>query len=313
MNIFSQEDFTGVQEVIKNVNGQKERTILKNEAPKDEISELNQQSQHIQELIEEIDSLGDSEARELMQECIREILSFYGHGLERILRIISNGSNSAAKEIYNNLIDDSFLSGLLLIHDLHPLDLRTRLHLALEKVKPYMDSHGGSVEIVSLENGVAKLKLSGSCKGCPSSSSTLELGIKQAIEEHCPDLVELEVEGAPASAIAGTSSGKQTAWIELKGVDALPKGAMKALEVSGIPVVVCRFNQQLYAYRNFCPACERTFSNGTFTERIIACQLGHRYDVQQAGKCTDDENIHLDPFPLIQEKGMLKIGVGGYN
>jgi Thioredoxin-like proteins and domains len=310
MNIFSEENFTGVQEVIKNVNGQKERIVTKREAPKDEIAELNQQSQHIQELIEEIDSLASGDAKELMQECIREILNFYGHGLERILRIISNGNNAAAKEIYNNLIDDSFLSGLLLIHDLHPLDLRTRLHLALEKVKPYMDSHGGSVEIVSLENGVAKLKLSGSCKGCPSSSSTLELGIKQAIEEHCPDLVELEVEGAAVPARPGTSSGKETGWKVIQGVDALPDGAMKALEISGIPVVVCRFNQQLYAYRNFCPACERTFSNGTFTERIIGCQLGHRYDVQQAGKCTDDENIHLDPFPLIQEEGVIKVAVG---
>lgn len=311
MNIFSEQNITGVQEVIKNVNGQKERLVPKNEAPKDEIAELNLQSRHIQELIEEIDSLANGDAKELMQECIREILSFYGHGLERILRIISNGSNSASKEIYNNLIDDSFLSGLLLIHDLHPLDLRTRLHLALEKVKPYMDSHGGSVEIVSLENGVAKLRLSGSCKGCPSSSSTLELGIKQAIEEHCPDLVELEVEGATVSAIPDASSGKEAGWKIIQGVGTLPEGAMKVLEVSGISVVVCRFNHQLYAYRNFCPACERTLSNGTFTERFIACQLGHRYDVQLAGKCTGDDNIHLDPFPLIQEEGVIKIAIGG--
>ncbi|MEP6513941.1 MAG: NifU family protein, partial [Parafilimonas sp.] len=182
MNIFSEENFNGVQEVIKTVNGQN-HPIAKKEPVKDEISELNQQSQHIQELIEEIDSLPDPDAKGMMQECIQEILSFYGRGLERMLKIISDGNSSAAKDIYNNLIEDSFICSLLLIHDLHPLDLKTRLYQALEKVKPYMDSHGGSVEIVSLENGVAKLKLAGSCKSCPSSSSTLELGIKQAIEE----------------------------------------------------------------------------------------------------------------------------------
>ena len=58
MNIFSQENFNGVQEVIKNANGQN-GNIAKKQPVKDEISELNQQSQHIQELIEEIDSLPD--------------------------------------------------------------------------------------------------------------------------------------------------------------------------------------------------------------------------------------------------------------
>ena len=243
----------------------------------------------------------------MMQECIQEILSFYGHGLERILNIISKGNSSAAKDIYNDLIEDSFVSGLLLIHDLHPLDLKTRLYLALEKVKPYMDSHGGSVEIVSLEDGVAKLKLSGSCKGCPSSSSTLELGIKQAIEEICPDLLGLEVEGITASPKPGKSSQQtETGWKTIKGLDGLPNGAMKPLERQAYPLIICRVNNQLYAYRNLCPACDRSFNNGTLEEKILSCQLGHRYDVQHAGKCTDDPDIHLDPFPLLEENGIYK-------
>ncbi|MEP6950703.1 MAG: NifU family protein [Ginsengibacter sp.] len=309
MNIFSQDNFIGVQEVIKNVNGQNGQNA--NQQPvKDKISELNQQSRHIQELIDGIDSLPDLNARNMMQECIQEILSFYGHGLEKILSIISSGNNSAAKDIYNSLIEDSFVSGLLLIHDLHPLDLKTRLYLALEKVKPYMDSHGGSVEIVSLEDGVAKLKLSGSCNGCASSSSTLELGIKQAIEECCPDLLGLEVEGITESPKPGRFTEQtETGWKPVKGLDVLPNGGMKALESAGIPLIVCRVNNQLYAYRNFCPACERSFSNGTLEGKILSCQLGHSYDVKYVGRCTDDADIHLDPFPLLEEGGVVKIAL----
>jgi Fe-S cluster biogenesis protein NfuA/nitrite reductase/ring-hydroxylating ferredoxin subunit len=308
MNIFSQENFNGVQEVIKNTNGQNGH-IAPKQPVTDEIAELNQQSQHIQELLEEIDGLPDAHARKIMQECVQDILSFYGHGLERILSIISRGNSSAAKDIYNNLIEDSFVSGLLLIHDLHPIDLRTRLLLALEKVKPYMDSHGGSVEIVSLENGFAKLKLSGSCKGCPSSASTLELGIKQAIEENCPDLLGLEVEGVTDSTKEKFAQQADTGWKVLKGLEQLPNGAMKLLESAGIPLIICRVNNQLYAYRNFCPACERSFSNGTLEEKILSCQLGHRYDVQHAGRCTDDENIHLDPFPLLEQADIVKVAL----
>lgn len=305
MNIFSQENFNGVQDVIKNANVANGNA--KNQPVKDEIAGLNQQSQHIQELIAEIDLLPDPATREMVQDCIQEILSFYGHGLEKILSIISKGNNAAAKDIYNDLIGDSFISGLLLIHDLHPLDLKTRLYNALEKVRPYIDSHGGSVELVSLKDGIAKIKLSGSCKTCPSSGSTLELGIKQAIEENCPDLLDLEVEG-----ITSPKPGKHSehaGWKVIKGPDELPDGAMKPMEIAGTSLIICRVNNQLYAYRNICPACQRPFTNGTLEDKILACQLGHRYDVQYAGKCTDQPDIHLDPFPLLQEDGLIKIAL----
>ena len=58
-----------------------------------------------------------------------------------------------------------------------------------------MESHGGNVELISLEDGVARLRLEGSCDGCPASSSTLELAIKTALEEAAPDLLGIEVEG----------------------------------------------------------------------------------------------------------------------
>ncbi len=311
MSIFSQNDFEVVQDVIKS-NGQKNNTGKKEAAP-DELSELNRQSDRIQELIEEIDALPDEKARDMMQECMQEVLSFYGHGLERILGIISKGNNTAAKDIYNNMLGDSFVNGLLLIHDLHPFDLRTRLNLALEKVRPYMDSHGGSVEIISLEDGVAKLRLNGNCKGCPSSSATLELGIKQAIEENCPDLLGLEVEGA--TSINLVSNGKQQTltyqgWKTITGVDKLTNGEMKPVELSGIQLIVCKVNDQLYAYRNVCPACDLPLNTGKLEGNIVSCKLGHSYDIQQAGKCTLDDDLHIDPFPLLQENGSTKIAVG---
>ena len=74
-----------------------------------------------------------------------------------------------------------------------------------------MASHGGNVELLSLENEVARLRLQGACKTCPSSTITMELALRQAIEEACPDLAGFEVEGtvpAPnASATAGSRQG----------------------------------------------------------------------------------------------------------
>ncbi len=58
-----------------------------------------------------------------------------------------------------------------------------------------MESHGGDVELLGVEDGVARLRLAGSCHGCAASSSTLELAIKKALMETAPDLLDMDVEG----------------------------------------------------------------------------------------------------------------------
>ena len=66
-----------------------------------------------------------------------------------------------------------------------------------------MESHGGDIELLGLEGDVARLRLQGSCEGCPASSATLELAVKSALEEAAPDLQGIEVEGAVESQPAG--------------------------------------------------------------------------------------------------------------
>ena len=66
---------------------------------------------------------------------------------------------------------------------------------ALDSVRPYMESHEGGVELLSIEDGVAKLRLQGSCHGCAASQATLELAIREALDKYAPDLLGLEVEG----------------------------------------------------------------------------------------------------------------------
>jgi Fe-S cluster biogenesis protein NfuA len=148
----------------------------------------------LQALLEQAEGLRDPAARALVLECLHALLTFYGDGLARILHLIRDcepGSN----QLLDRLANDPAARGLLLIHGLHPLDLATRLHQALDKVRPYMESHGGNVELLSLENDFARLRLQGACKTCPASSVTMELALRKAIEEACPDLVGFEVEG----------------------------------------------------------------------------------------------------------------------
>jgi Fe-S cluster biogenesis protein NfuA len=158
--------------------------------------ELNQHGKRVQEFIAQIEAHADPAARALLQECMQEVLGFYGQGLARVLEVVENPKNRTP---YEALLHDPVVRGLLLIHGLHPMPLEARLREALDKVRPYMESHGGNVELLSLENDVARLRLVGHCKDCPSSAVTLELALKQAIAEACPDLVSFEVEGVSES------------------------------------------------------------------------------------------------------------------
>ena len=148
----------------------------------------------VQELSEELEQLPDVRARSLAQELVATVIAMYGDGLERIMAVIES-SGQARETLLDQLAQDGAVASLLLIHDLYPVSLRDRVLEALDTVRPYMESHGGDVELVGLEDGVARLVLQGSCNGCAASRATLELAIKQALDEHAPDLAGLEVQG----------------------------------------------------------------------------------------------------------------------
>ena len=148
----------------------------------------------VQELTARLDEYPDDRARELAQELLSAVIAIYGDGLRRIVEVIAR-SRGAGETILDELTQDGAVASLLLIHDLYPATLETRVGEALETVRPYMESHGGDVELLGIEDGVASLALKGSCDGCAASRATLELAIKQALEEHAPDLAGIEVQG----------------------------------------------------------------------------------------------------------------------
>ena len=134
-------------------------------------------------------------------ELVAAVVGLYGEGLERIFATLAEAGQAGA-ELAARLADDGVVASLMLIHGLYPVALEQRVAEALASVRPYMESHGGDVELLGLEDGIARVRLVGSCDGCPASASTLELAIKQALDEAAPDLEGLVVEGVAGGAPA---------------------------------------------------------------------------------------------------------------
>jgi Fe-S cluster biogenesis protein NfuA len=167
---------------------------LGNNVAETEEKEFQQRIQRIEALVHRIESLVDIEARTSALELFQSIMDLHGAGLERMLSIAFD-AGGPGRAIIDKFSGDGLVSSLLLLYGLHPLDFETRVMQALDKVRPYLQSHGGNVSLLEIRDGAVRLKLEGSCHGCGSSAETLKQMIEQAIYDAAPDIMALEVQG----------------------------------------------------------------------------------------------------------------------
>jgi Fe-S cluster biogenesis protein NfuA/nitrite reductase/ring-hydroxylating ferredoxin subunit len=226
----------------------------------------------------------------------------------------------AGAAILDRLLADPLVESLLLLHDLHPLDVDARIERALDQVRPYLGSHAGGVQYLGVtDEGVARLRLEGSCHGCPSSTVTVQLALKGAVEDAAPEVTEVVVEGMtdppgppllqigrrPPDAGAAADPG----WVSLPAIGP-PDGRPVATMAGPIPIVVCSVRGTLYAYCDACAACGSSLAGGTLTgERLDCPGCGAGYDVRSAGRGLDDPGRHLDPLPLLSDSQGIRVAL----
>jgi Fe-S cluster biogenesis protein NfuA/nitrite reductase/ring-hydroxylating ferredoxin subunit len=281
----------------------------------------------VQSLTAQLDGLDDPQARELAQELVGAVIAMYGDGLRRIVDAIAAAREPGAT-ILDQLAQDGAVASLLLIHDLYPVSLQERVIEALDTVRPYMESHGGNVELLGIDDGIARLALQGSCNGCAASRATLELAIKQAIEEHCPDLAGLEVEGVtdpvpngnglPMFELPVVHSGAAelpvvdsapARWVALSDVPPLQDGELSALTVDGVHLLVANVGGSLLAYRDGCAACGASLEQSELDGGMLRCAAcAVEFDLPRAGRAAGGEPLKLAPVPLL-ETGGLRVAV----
>src|ERR687896_1888398 len=129
---------------------------------------LQERVARMETLLGEIEALDDPSAKAKAAEMVGVLLDLYGEGMARMMEVVAQGEES--ERTFEAFAGDELVSHLLLLHGLHPLDVETRVIKALEEVRPYLQSHGGNVELMGIERGVARVRMQGSCDGCPSSA-----------------------------------------------------------------------------------------------------------------------------------------------
>jgi len=270
-------------------------------------------------------------ARERAEELVRLITDLYGSGIERIMEILYEAGR-LDDDLLASLAGDELVSGLMVVHGLHPYSVNQRVEDALEGVRPYLGTHGGDVELLEVtDEGVVRLRLLGSCDGCPSSSVTLSLAVEGAIMTAAPEVITIEVEEAtpkakePGGLISvdslmsrlkvDTPSGADWHVLELSNLGA---GDVASVDAGGLQLLVCRIASDLFAFVDRCARCESSLAGAVLARRLggglgdallkcPSCQV--HYDVRKAGACVDITDLHLSPLPVLADGGVISVAV----
>lgn len=275
------------------------------------------------------------------EDLVRQVADIYGSGLRRIMEILHDQGKLDDATV-EALAADSLVSGLLVLHGLHPRSLEARVAAAVERLRPYLGSKGRDVELEGTsQDGVVRLKLFRAHPGGPPSSVPLKSEVEAAIKAAAPEVTAVDVAEAekpagspdlvpvdtlPVRANNPADATPAAPWQDMSGgtwepvpeIAGLEPGEVAAFLIAGCPVVACRTGQDLYAYRDYCPRCTGSMAGATLHRAadaeaggsLLSCPTcrGH-FDIRRAGVCLEDKDLHLDPLPLLMQGGVLCVAI----
>jgi Fe-S cluster biogenesis protein NfuA/nitrite reductase/ring-hydroxylating ferredoxin subunit len=193
---------------------------------------------------------------------------------------------------------------------------------ALVQVRPYIESHGGAVEILDVVEGVVHLRLSGACQGCAGSAMTLKRGIEAALRAGFPGFQGMEVHEPtapptrtppanfiPLQAVGAARPLTRPVFTSVGAVAALPPGTLQSVEVDGARILLCNVAGEVYAYRNACPGSDLPLDLGQLKEIAILCPWHNCVFDARTGKRLDGGEGRLDVIPVAIRDGEIQLAL----
>lgn len=154
--------------------------------------EVEKQIESIDKMVRALEEAKDPVLRANAKELVEALMALHGACLERMLEVVGQ-SGESGKSIIDSFAREGVVKSVLLLYGLHPVDVKTRVVEALEKMRR---SHTGTVSFVGIdEAGMVTLRMEGKSEGCGSTASALKQAVEQAVFEAAPDISGITMEG----------------------------------------------------------------------------------------------------------------------
>ncbi len=278
----------------------------------DHTENLENLAEQVDKTLEVVNQLPEEERTKAL-DLKQAIEAFHKVGLTKIVQSLK--ADPRGKELLFELIDEPEIYALFLMHGIVRPSLPMRVSQVIDSVRPYMQSHGGDVELVEVQQDTVYIRLLGACNGCSMSAVTLREGVEEALLEHVPEIQNIEViENDPAPGMImldaiQTMPSQTTGWLEGPPVEDIPTDKAYRLDADDISIVIIRLEDKLMAYRNECAHQGLPLDRGMIdtANGTITCPYhGFCYDAM-SGECLTAVQAQLEPFPLRIQDGIVWI------
>jgi nitrite reductase/ring-hydroxylating ferredoxin subunit/Fe-S cluster biogenesis protein NfuA len=223
--------------------------------------------------------------------------ALHAEALRRLIRALKSDAACLAA-LKEAVADDVVYAVLRRLGVLKP-SLTERLETALESIRPMLASHGGDVELVSVEPPAVSVRFVGACDGCAASSLTFHAGVKKAVEDACPEITEIrEAKGSSArtdgvnfiSPFALHATGD---WHDVCRTDDIAENGILEAVVGGERVILSRRANAVTCFQNSCAHLGLEIGSGAVADGIIICpHHGFQYDLT-SGECLTAPEVQL--------------------
>ncbi|MDA2895184.1 NifU family protein [Mycolicibacterium sp. BiH015] len=281
--------------------------------------EFEELARRVDAAVTALDSL-DPASRAIAEEVKAAVEAVHRVGLVTIVRRLRE--DPATRAALYDLVDDPVVHLLLSIHEIVRPDPVTHANRVLAAVRPQLQSHGGDVTLVRVEDGTAYVRLEGACNGCSMSSATLRHLVEGALIEGVPAITAVEVmpnEPTPTLIpIESLKIGRDPAadgWVRVGPAAEIADGELTPAQLDTgralVDVIVVSIEHRLAAYRNECahqalPLDNAILDVGTGT---LTCPWhGFSYDAA-SGECLSAPGAQLEQLPLRVDRGDVWVRV----
>ena len=156
--------------------------------------DFQQRVRRIGALVDEIETIADPAARSSVRQLVQLVMEFHGLALDRTLEVLGDGGDAGISFI-EQLGRDPVVSSLLVLYGLHPDNLETRVHRAVERLEPRLRRDSAVIELLDLREGEVRVRVTPGAHTCGSTTRALQATVEDAIYEAAPDIASLTIEG----------------------------------------------------------------------------------------------------------------------
>jgi hypothetical protein len=154
--------------------------------------EFQAYTKRVDELVERVSDLPESEARTAALELLQSLMDLHGATMARIVELLSASGDSSRKSLLK-LAADPLVCGLLVLYGIHPVRVEERVADAVEKLLPQLQKQGTTAELVDIRDGVVRVKIGR--KTQVGNPDKLRAIVEQAILEVAPEVAQINIEG----------------------------------------------------------------------------------------------------------------------